>query len=374
MKFQDSNSQVFISLLRAGLWEKEVRLQEYDSVDYEKIYRIAEEQSVTGLVAAGIEHIVDNKPRQADVFPFLSTVLTLEQRNTGMNGFIKALYLKLKEASINAILVKGQGIAQCYERPKWRACGDVDLLLDEENYNKSRIILAGTASNVSRETVHNRHLAMTIKGWEVELHGTLRSGLGSRIDKSIDEIQGICHKNRGIRIWNNDGEAIPLPAPDNDIIFVFTHILQHLFQGGIGLRQICDWCRLLWTYRDSLDRVLLERRIRSMKLLSEWRSFGELAVSFLGMPKEALPLYEEKSIWSRKAERVLSFILETGNFGHNRDSSYHNKYSFVIYKTISFLQTSWDSIRLLFVFPKDTTRVWWKMFYEGMGRAVNGIT
>ena len=57
-----------------------------------------------------------------------------------------------------------------------------------------------------------------------------------------------------------------MPGPDNDVVIVFTHFLHHFFIGGVGLRQICDWCRLLWTYRESLDRGLLESRIRKMGL------------------------------------------------------------------------------------------------------------
>ena len=42
-----------------------------------------------------------------------------------------------------------------------------------------------------------------------------------------------------------------------DIILVFTHILEFPFIGGVGLRQICGWCRLLWTYRSEIDVVKL---------------------------------------------------------------------------------------------------------------------
>ena len=36
-----------------------------------------------------------------------------------------------------------------------------------------------------------------------------------------------------------------LPAPDCDVVFLFTHILHHFFFEGIGLRQFCDLCRFL---------------------------------------------------------------------------------------------------------------------------------
>ena len=87
-----------------------------------------------------------------------------------------------------------------------------------------------------------------------------------------------------MREWKNDGADVPLPSPDNDVIIVFTHFLQHFFVGGVGLRQICDWCRLLWTYRSEIDAAKLEGRLREMGIVSEWKAFGAFAVEYLGLP------------------------------------------------------------------------------------------
>ena len=38
-----------------------------------------------------------------------------------MNAYVAELIKKLSENDIHAILVKGQGIAQCYEKPLWRS-------------------------------------------------------------------------------------------------------------------------------------------------------------------------------------------------------------------------------------------------------------
>ncbi len=50
-----------------------------------------------------------------------------------------------------------------------------------------------------------------------------------------------------------------------------------------------------------------------MGLMSEWKAFAALLVDYLGMPVEALPVYDPDRKWSRKASRILSFVLETGN-------------------------------------------------------------
>ena len=57
----DKNQQAFFALVKAGLWEQNVRLSQFGQIDFNEVYRLAEEQSVVGLVAAGIEQVADVK-------------------------------------------------------------------------------------------------------------------------------------------------------------------------------------------------------------------------------------------------------------------------------------------------------------------------
>ena len=366
----DNNQQAFFALLRAGLWETDVQLMPMSKISLAQVLSLAQEQSVVGLIAAGIEHISDVKVDKKDALQFIEQSQQLEQQNSAMNYFIGVVVDKMRESGIHSLLVKGQGIAQCYEKPLWRCLGDVDLFLDSENYKKAIEFLSPMAQSIDEEDPESLHLGMTIDPWVVELHGTLRSGIGKRIDKEIDSIQDATFKNGQVRIWRTGDTDVFLPSSDNDVIFVFSHILQHFFKGGIGLRQICDLCRLLWTYRSEIDVELLERRLRRMKLMSEWRAFAALSAEYLGMPIEALPLYSSKIRWRRKASRILSFVLETGNFGHNRDRSYYRKYPMVVYKAISLWKNTRDSLRHFAIFPKDAFRVWVLRFREGVVQVV----
>ena len=156
----DNNQLAFFELLRAGLWEKEARLSMFGAIDFMVVYQIAEEQSVVGLVAAGLEHVTDVKVPKEDVLQFVGSTLQLEQRNKTMNEFVGKLTEKLRKESIYALLVKGQGIAQCYERPLWRACGDVDLLLNADDYAKAKKLLIPLATDVEQEYSHFKHQGM----------------------------------------------------------------------------------------------------------------------------------------------------------------------------------------------------------------------
>lgn len=367
------NINALFALVRAGLWEQyhaNFNLVLNDKADWEKVYQLAEEQSVIGVVLAGIEHSTV-KPSQELLLQWIGEVQLLEQQNRAMNQFIAELIEKMRKEDIYALLVKGQGIAQCYEKPLWRASGDVDLLLSDSNYEKAKGCLTPLASSVESEYDYKKHLGMAIDQWVVELHGSLRCGLSVRMDKGIDKIQYDVFCGGNVRSWVNGKTQVFLPGVDCDVLFVFTHFIKHFYTGGLGLRQICDWCRLLWTYKDSLNQELLKSHLRDLGLTAEWKAFGAFAVDYLGMPKETMPLYSPERKWSRKADKICAFVMEVGNFGHNRDNSY-DKYPYFVRKTFSMERRFGDLIRHARIFPLDSLRFFPKIMYDGFRSAARG--
>lgn len=370
----NNNQQAFFALLRAGLWaEPERQVSVASPVDWDEIYRLASEQSVLGLVLAGIDCLPnDQRPPKVELLQWIGEIQMLEQQNKEMNAFIVELIEKMRIAGIYTLLVKGQGVAQCYERPLWRSCGDVDFFLSEDNYQKAKDYLIPLANKVDPEGEYSKHLGMTIDPWVVELHGSLRCGLSGRVDKVLDEIRDDIIYGGNVRFWMNGNTQVFIPGVDNDIIYVFTHILNHFYKGGIGLRQICDWCRLLWTYRDSLNYGLLEQRIKSAGLMSEWRCFATLAVEYLGMPVDTMPFYSNSLKWKKKADRIMEFILKSGNMGHNRDMSHYSKYPYLVRKCVSMDRRIGDLYNHARIFPVDSLKFFPRIMFNGVRSAMRG--
>ena len=320
--------QAFLALLRAGLWvdttvhDSWLMDYDYSSVDWEGIFKLADEQSVVGLITAGIEWLKEGDSRftipQEVLLQMIGEVQMIEQTNRAMNLFIENLVGKMRQKGIYTLLVKGQGVAQCYERPLWRQSGDVDLLLSEDNYHKAKHFLLPLCTNHKNDERYSKHLGMSIDQWYVEIHGTLRTGLSGKIDRVVDDVQRSVFYGGKVRSWNNGNTQIFLPSPDNDVFFVFTHFIKHFYKEGMNLRQICDWCRLLWTYRDSLNYDLLESRIRKAGLMAEWKAFAGLAVEYLGMPKEAMPFYDSR--FKVQGSRILKHILKGEPYSKVRDT------------------------------------------------------
>jgi len=115
--------EIYFALLQAGLWEKrfedESLLNFCDNslINWRDIYRLAENQSVVGLITTGLDFLTEVRAPQEVVLQFVGTSLQIEQRNLGMNHFIAITVEERHERGVIAVLVKGQGVAQCYQRP-----------------------------------------------------------------------------------------------------------------------------------------------------------------------------------------------------------------------------------------------------------------
>ena len=385
---RESTVKVFFELVKRGLFSHtettdstenlvpSFKLQVSSDIDWGEVYRLAEEQSVIGLVSAGLDWFKVNDSRfmvlQTVALQFIGQTLQIEQRNKAMNDFIADLIMKLRKADIYAILVKGQGLAQCYEKPLWRACGDVDLFLSDENYEKAKEFLIPRASSVETEGVYGRHLGMSIDGWVVELHGRLRCGFSGRVDRVLDEIQNETFYGGSVSSWNNNGVQVFKLSKENEALYVFAHFLGHFYKGGIGLRQICDWCRLLWAYRSELDIRKLETLVKWAGLVSEWKAFYNLASRYLGMPDFGSGLTVHDSRFDKKADRIMEFILKSGNMGHNRDMSHFSKYPYLIRKCVSMGRRIGDLINHARIFPLDSLRFFPRIMFNGVRSAIRG--
>lgn len=372
---QNNTIDALFALIKIGLFGRTEGVGSVlsESVDWGEVYQLAKEQSVVGLVADGMETLQGEwlKTHDSALVPrqwflrFISYTMRMEKRNLAMNMFIAKLIDRLHKRNMNALLIKGQGVAQCYMKPLLRICGDVDLLLDNKDYQAIKDYLLPFASSSEPEIKHRQHLGLIIGGWQVELHGSLRCGYSFRIDKELDKVCKETFHGGNMRYWTNGDVQIPLLGSENDVIYVFVHFMNHFYKEGVGIRQICDWCRLLWSLRDSLDLGKLESRLKNMGVMSEWRAFGMYAVQYLGMPKETMPFYADDEKWKRKARRIHLFIMKTGNMGHNRKKKTGTN-SLLLKKMKSSKQRFLDLANHLMIFPLDTLSFFPSILLNGL--------
>lgn len=227
----NSNSvEVFFLLVRAGLFGCIEGVEDFllDDVECAEVYQLAKEQSMVGLIADGIEvvqtewqktHNTPLMPREW-LLKFAHVALQQEQRNLNMNKFVAELIDKLRKNGNYALLLKGQGVAQCYMNPLRRACCDVDLLLTEENYQKAKDYLLPSASFSKAGNEYKKEQIIEISHWVVELHGSLRCGFSSRIDRELDKVYHDTFYDGNVRSWmNGNVQVLYLGMPEEAMPF-----------------------------------------------------------------------------------------------------------------------------------------------------------
>jgi hypothetical protein len=136
-----------------------------------------------------------------------------------------------------------------------------------------------------------------------------------------------------------------------NLIFVLAHLFHHFIEGGVGLRQLCDWAVLLQhafaesadsaesaAAKSSLDLSELKARLEKFSLMQAWQIFGNIVVRYLGLPVEKMPFYSESC--SSSADRCLSIILTEGNFGRYGKGKYARR------KSDSYSQRKSKALRL----------------------------
>lgn len=312
----NKNQKAFLELAKAGLWEKKARLSHCGKVDYEEIMCLAAEQSVVGLVTAGLEYAADVKVPKEWVLKFIGVSLQIEQRSKEMNRFIAEMVEEMRKKDIYTLLMKGQGLAQCYEKPLWRSAGDIDFFFSNDEYSKAvDFFLEQKNATQVQNAQYTKSFGVVIEPWFIELHGTMRNGLSTKMDREIDAVQSDLFYGGNVRSWQNGKTQVFLPGATDDVFLVFVHFVRHFYKEGVNLRQLCDWCRLIWTYLSELDVRILKERIRRSGLMGEWKAFAALAVDYLGMPVEVMPLYSKDKRWHVKGKKIMSFILDEKELG-----------------------------------------------------------
>lgn len=78
------------------------------------------------------------------------------------------------------------------------------------------------------------------------------------------------------------------------------------------------------------------------------------------------------SRYDRKADRIMKFILKSGNMGHNRDMSHFSQKPYLVRKCVSTGRRIGDLINHARIFPLDSLQFFPRIMWNGVRSAVRG--
>ena len=303
----------FFTLLQAGLWAESEKQISLDSpVNWDGVYRLASEQSVVGLVLAGIESLpIYLRPPKKMLLQWIGQVQMMEQQNKQINDGLKRLVALFDDGGVDYVVVKGQTLAAHYPNPLLRQAGDIDYYCDSANFPLSQEVIkqawgidvdAGESEHHInfdfKDVTYEGHFALTT------LYGRAREAYWrSILDADCGEIVEV------------DGLKVKTLTPTLHVLYVFLHLYLHLMELGVGLRQFCDLAIMMHYCKDKVELSLLKKHVKALEMEKAFRACGSILVDFLGLPKEDLG-YELTYVDRKYAKRILEVVFYRGNMGH----------------------------------------------------------
>lgn len=317
--------EIFLSLLRAGVWGTVPEIPS-DFDDWKSVVRLAKSQSVLGIVG----NVMLSNECISSVMPddmrlkIRSFCVNVIGTHPKMTASLHTVVDTLHGNGIEPVLLKGEGLARNYPVPQLRQCGDIDIYVGTENYDKACRVLEDISTADAEEETHEtiKHYSVKVGFATVEIHrfsdvqvtDTLDAIYRSYADKGLSS---------GLSCLDLGSLTVSLPSDNFNAFYIFNHLWRHFLKIGVGLRQLCDWMLFLHTHQETVDSDYLHGILTEMGLLESWQAFGCVLTGWLGMPEKEFPLYAQIS--DRKRDRILRRILNEGNFGQDRDVVRHRE-------------------------------------------------
>lgn len=344
--------ELFFHLLRCGTGRLKKLPFTPDEQQWNRLFDIAEKQALIGITFAGIERLpVEQRPHKRLLLSWHTACELIKERNIDLNKRCVAVSKKFNQLGFNNSLLKGQGLAQLYPAPTLRTPGDIDIWL-EGGHEK---ILAYTKKCFPKCKPTYHHVDFPIsKEIEIEVHFTpswMHSPFANR------RLQRFFEENAALQFGNMVTTAegcFPAPTQAFNSIYILLHIYRHLFQEGIGLRQLLDYYFVL---DKGLSREEKKECAKTLKSLG----LAKFAAAATYVLQEKFGLESDKHIVApdkRRGEFLLNEMMTAGNFG-----KYDSRYAIVSkeHELAHFLNSMRRTVRLLFQYPSETL---WSPFFK----------
>lgn len=368
----ENEVEAFLSLLRASLWghtsSYDCLVRDISQVRMAAIWQLAHEQTVMGLIAESLHKQYNNFPNASNIPNFSKLGMNMICEHQHLNTTIVTLFQHLSEKGFFPILLKGQGNASRYHNPYLRQCGDIDIYIGEKDFRRACQDVSELAGEeaLDKADLSDKHLHFIYDRIPIEYH-RIAEKLSNPITNRRFQVftQHWLTPERCDQVLINN-HRISVPNRQFNAMYVFNHAWHHFIAGGIGVRQLCDWCMILHEAAGKIDVAQLEKDLKQLHLLKPWQIMAHIAVEKLGLCPEEMPLYSVQ--YKEQTEKVWHIVLKGGNFG--RYDTFRNPSSepYLKRKVKSFILHHRTVYRLITISAEDAFFSYFYFLYIGVVR------
>lgn len=304
--------KAMLSLLRLGLWgEKGMgNVLPLSPEQWLELYQCAQRHTIEGIVFDSFQHLpADLLPPRNLMLKWVVRIEQIERHNTKINQCIKEQLDIFHHRDIFPVLLKGQGIAACYDIPGHRISGDVDWYFDRHSdYLQANEMFRHSGIDFSYNAGFS--VGYLWRGIVTEHHKRMFDIHNPLCFRFLDRLQ---KRFSGERLQREvGGNTLHLPAPILMMLQVNVHILKHLLSFGVGIRQLCDAARVYHVFRLDVNGEELRRIYQTLGILRWIDLLHTVLVKFIGLSPQSLPFELPEAT---DADWMMDEIWMSGNFG-----------------------------------------------------------
>lgn len=305
-------------LIRNELWGEQLSFSSLDKKDFTFLQKIANMQTVSGLVFSSLINNNIKLPQQEALAAF-GGLENIKKSNQLLNRNLIFLTELLEKHDIKFFVVKGQTVANLYPHPLHRIGGDIDFYCFSKDLERLISILHKELKVELERDESEQHYSFQFNKTLFELHFTLFKFVNSENQQYFDNLIN----TEPLSYTLIDNKKVPILCPTLNLAYTFLHLYHHLIELGVGLRQFCDIAILCYTAamaeqnqnkEKSIDKEKLTNILTHLDFLSAFKTIGTILIEELGLSKNYFPYQLIKQDYERK-KYILSIVYKRGNFG-----------------------------------------------------------
>lgn len=325
--------------------------------EWEQLYEISKRHSLLGICYVGILRLgsFDGIPKQL-LMRWCGYANLLKAENLKVNAQVSSICQQYSQEGMECCVLKGQGNLFYYDQTvrdvngnalcnlrDYRTHGDIDLWCRSTTCSNIHIInyvlhqhqVAGTECKDIR---YNHVEAPLLEETEVEIHyRPLFFCSPIRNHRLQQWLSSYDIKNTPWVDFN--GVRFPVPTSDFNLVYQLGHVFRHLFEHGVGLRQLLDYNMVLRRWHEengNLNSAHLDYVVHLMKRLGLYKFLSAM----MYVQKRVFELPDKYLLCApneKEGRFLLAEVMRSGNFGRYdtrlHGNSKHGRWNLAVRKT-----------------------------------------
>lgn len=331
--------KLFFELIQVTISRRDSLSRVPSAEEWRALYGLSVKQALAGVCFCGVSRLPKEQLVEIPVqlkLQWFALAERVKQRNVVMNQRCDELCRILEKEGMRCAILKGQGVATlyCYGENDgenlglYRQSGDIDIYVPcgmeqalkwcREKYGDVDFDYINAHVPVFKDVeveLHWRVQSMTnlfrnrrLQRW-LEREQTKEMILGGKADLTTSETL----KPSGALAPS--GTTITVPTLVFNAFYLMLHCYHHVFESGLGLRQLMDYYFLLMSFHGTNGESIAS----SNRLFREY-GMERFVGAVMWIMQEVFGLERERLLCEpdeKEGRYILSEVMAGGNFGHH---------------------------------------------------------